>query len=480
MIKNIILVIAIFASLQTNAQEKVGGFTQSDNVRRDVFSVVNNANKEVALFFIDKTSLKAHRFNKDLNIIDTLGQTFPKKEMKDIVGYSRSNNTYFIYGSGSEDSEMVCQTFDFDNKKATLSKINVSFDKEKTIDEITVNDIFYRITVDKGTSVLHFYQFKDGKVDKKTIDCSAMSFKDKNSVPVNFWDLYREKSGTVYHNAIKNILPETPASLVYSTNKKKAYVNGNTLTFTFNENEFATQTISFDLEHFTASQKNFQMPFLNKAQYESMETNSFLVNDLLLQMKLNAGVMKISFSDLQGNELKTLTQWAGKEIEFKNSEIIQEQANSKSTRILDNSSQLIRKIHNMNPSVSAYFIDNKYHLVIGGVSYPQASTGAMIMGGMLGGAVGAIIASSISSAYAYDNLIAYNDKKVVYIYSVFDKDLNHVKGDSGTLAFDKMRNFVTENPFYSGLSIFKLNNNLILGGFDKKNNEYSFFKFSEN
>lgn len=471
-----ILFLSLFSFLFSFSQEKVSTFFPKDKERKDVFTVVNDADKKTTLFFIDKRSLKASQFNENLQLIDSLGINFAKKEVENIIGYSRSDNKYFVYWSGSNSKEIVAQCFDFNAKKTTSLPIVFDIDKEKVIDRVTVNNVFYIITISKDTSILNFYRFIEGKFDKNVVDCSEMKFVNKTSQMVSFWELYKEKNAMVYHDEIKNISDETPASLVLSTNKKKAYIKDNTLRFTFDVNVKFTQMLTINLTDFKATQKAYSKPITNRPDYDIVDSNSFLVNNVLMQIKTSQVALHLSVKDLDGNEIKNITLKEDSPIDFKNSEIIQENGSIKKTRILGNSNQLIRKTNNLNPSISGYYDGNKYHMVIGGVSYPQQNT-SVLVGGIVGGLTGALIASAITYNYSVDNLNSYSDKKVVYIYSTFDNDFNNVNGDSKKTAFDKLRVFAEENDHFVSQTIFKFQSKLFFGGYNKIANEYSFYKF---
>jgi hypothetical protein len=196
-------------------------------------------------------------------------------------------------------------------------------------------------------------------------------------------------------------------------------------------------------------------------------------------MKLNTEKMLLSIKDLEGNELKSFEILDGKEIAFKNSEIIQENKNIKSTRVLDNSSQLLRKIYYQNPSISCYSFNNKKYLSIGSVSDPENGNANILMIGGMYGFVGALIAVAITSNYSMDNLNSYKGRKVVYINCLFDSDFNHVNGELKKLAFDELRLFADNNNKLLSQAVFKLNSNLYFGGYDDKKGTYSFYQFKD-
>lgn len=470
----LIIVFSLFTFLISFGQEKVASFSQKDKERKDIFTVVNESDKELALFFIDKKSLSASRFDKNFVLIDTLGIQFSKKEVAEITGHSRSKNQYYIYWEGSNSKELVAQHFDFDSKKTQTAVIPFDIGKEQIINKFTSNNIFYIVTCSKNSSILNFYRFENGKMDTNLVDCSAMTFLNQYQKKVTFWDLYKENSALIYHNLIENISSETPASLAISTNKKKAYVNDESVTFTFDVNDVFTQTITVNLSDFKSSQKSVMMPYVKKAEIDRIDSNSFLINDRLIQLKTANKTLALTVKDQENNVLKNIVLNADDEVDFKNSDIIQETGSIESTKILGSSNQLIRKLNSLYPSVSGYYFDEKYYLVIGGVSAPQQN-GAM-MGGMIGGFTGALIGSAFSN-YSVKNLNSYSNKKVVYIQSIFDKDFNHVKGESKKLAFDKLRLFVEKNERITNQTVFKFNSLLYLVGWDKDGKEYSFYKF---
>lgn len=473
-----LVVLAIISLSYSFAQEKAASFEPVVKEEKNVFTVVNPKDKKVALFFTDKKSINALLFDETLQLSDTISTNYSNKEVDDIIGYSFTGPKYYVYWSGSDDKQVIAQCYDFDTKKSSSAPIAIDMGKEKIIDKITVQNTFYIITALKHTSILNFYCFTDGKMNKKTVDFSAYRFIDSYNKKVSFWEMYNEFNGTVYYNGIADILDETPASLVFSTNKKKAFIKDNSIFFTFDTNENFTQTLTVNLSDFSTSQKIFsQVPIMKEGEFDVIDSNSFFVNNNLIQIKTDPTVLYITIKNMEGTELKKLALYPGKEIEFKNSEIFQEEGGIKSARVLDNSKQLIRKISNLNPSVSSYFYNGNYHLVIGGVSYPQQN--AMMYGGLIGGLTGALIGAAISSNYSINNLNSYSNKRVVYINCLFDQDFNTIKSEGKRLAFDKLRLFTEENNKLINHSIFKLNNKLYMGGYDKTSKLYTFYQFED-
>lgn len=446
--------------------------------RNDVFQIVEENKKQVSLFFSDKYKARTVRFDENFNIIDSLSTDRPSKEYDDVIGYSISGNKYYSYWSSSNNKEIASQCFDFEGKKVSLNTFKLEFSKEKPIERITINDVFYLVTIVKHTSILNFYVFNDGKVEKKTIDLSARNFVSYDNQKVNLWEIFSEVTDFDNGLSAQNILEETPPSLTFSANKKKAYVRNNHLIFTFDNNKGFTQLINININDFTYEVKSYAQPYIEPTEFDMATSNSFLLKDRLIQIKLNTQLMYISVKDLAGNELKTFTSIADKEIDFKNSDIIQENGSIRNTRILDKSSQLLRKVSNLNPSLSCYSYNDKIYFTLGAVSLVQ-NNNSVIYGAMIGGMAGALIGAAVSSNYSVNNLNSYNGRKVVYINCLFDSEFNHIDGEVKKLAFDELRFFANEKQDLLSQTVFKMNSKLYFGGYDKTTRTYSFYSFND-
>lgn len=476
--KKLLFALALLITSISFSQELVKTIPLKVAKKSDVFQVVDSEKKQVLLFFSNKDGVKTIRFDENFELKDSLSGNRPYQEYNDIIGYSISNNKYYSYWASTNSKEIAYQCFDFENKKIDFKTYQLEFTKEKPIEKITVNNVFYLITILKNTSTLNFYVFKDGQMEKKSVDLSDKTFIDKENKKTNLWELINYGSSFQPSLNIQNILNETPPSLTFSANKRKAYVNGSNLIFTFDENTGFTQMLNFNLSDFTVVQKSYSQSYVQETEFGGLESNSFLLSDKIVQLKLNSDVLKISVKDLEGSVLKEYDAYAEKEIKFKNSEIIQENGKISNTRVLDNSNQLLRKIYNLNPSISCYIQNDKIYVTLGSVSLVQ-SNNATMYGGMIGGFTGALIGAAISSNYSVNNLNSYEKRKVVYINCLFDNDFNHVDGQLKKLAFDELRVFADKNEDLVCQTVFRLNSALFYGGYDKEKRTYSFYKFKD-
>lgn len=460
------------------SQEMVKSVNLKINKKADVFQIVDEERKQVTFFFNESKVVKSIRFNDSFEVIDSLSMPRPSEDFDDIVGYSASGNKYWSYWFNGSSKEVLSQCFDFETRQNTVKNYKLELEKERIIKKITVKDVFYITTILKNTNILNFYVFKDNSYEKKTVDLSDKKFLNNDDKVTSLWNIV--STSTTYDTPLtfQTISNETPPSIALSANKRKIYSFENNVVFSIDNNRNFTQTISVNLENFSVDCKNYNKPYLADTDFDITDSNSFLLKEYLVQLKSNSNTMIIVVKNLEGNELKRFNVVLDKDISFKNSDIFQENGSIKNMRVLDKSNQLLRKINNMNPSLSVFTSNDKNYMIIGGVSLVQSNNGAMI-GGMLGGFTGALIGAAISSNYSMNNLNSYRDRKVVYINCLFDKDFNHIEGNLNRIAFNELRRFAEENNDLIIPSIFKLNSNLYFSGYNKETKNYIFYKFSD-
>lgn len=476
--KNIFSSLILLTSLNTFSQELVNSTNFKIPKKSDFFQVIEEDSKNVTFFFSSKRAINSVRFNPNFEIIDSLSIAKTDKELKDIIGYSIVGGKYYTFWSTSDDNEIVSKCFDYNNKIVSNHNHKLDFIEEKAIKKITINNVFYLITLSKNSSILNFHRFAGNQYDKKTLNLNEQKFYDFKDSKTNLWEIFSFESILDLPMTLQTISDESPASLVFTSSKKKCYNLDDHFIITLDNNTKVTQYIKINLSDFTYSFTIFKQPkIIENSDYIS-NSNSFLIDNGIIQMKTNSKNMEISYKGMDNIEKKSYSILKDKEITFKNSEIYQENKSVKSTRVLDKSNQLLRKIHSSNPSISCYNNNGVIYLTIGSASIEENNNAVMI-GAILGGLSGALIGAALSSNYSINNVNSYQNRKVVYINSLFDSNFNHISGDAKKLAFDKLRVFVEENSHLDYKTVFKLNKNLYFSGLDRKTNNYSFYKFTD-
>ncbi|WP_337967809.1 hypothetical protein [uncultured Flavobacterium sp.] len=491
MLKNLLLASLFLNSLLSFSQDIVKEFDLKLEKKRDFFQVVNEDKKEVILFLNDKEKVTSIRFDEKFNIIDSLTTARPEKKYDNIIGYNQKDNNYFVFWASENRKEISSQYFNFAKKETKTTSINLELKKEKIVKELTINNVFYLITIVKNTSILKFYiSNNDGNLDTKTVDLSNLQFHSSSNENVNLYDLlfavFEERSIETIHN-------DSPPSLALSSKKYKIYTYKNDeIIFTLDNNPDLTAILKINLNDFTANLKSIEQPriIIDPSDFSTPESNSFLIEDKILQIKTNHSVLFLTISDQNGNRINQFKTLRDEEIAYKNSDVFQETGSVHNKKVLEKPKQFIRKINNSNPGISCYKLNDLYYTVIGSSQDISHAGGGPGMG-MGAGFGGAPMVFGFTSNYTIGNLVSYKDKIVVYTNCLFDSNFNPSKSKTETSAFEKARLFLEENEevkektsifgrdLYKDLIVFKFNTSLYLGNYNKQNKKYQIFSFSE-
>ena len=477
MLKKIILLVIICSFHYSNSQKFVSEIKIGIPKKSEAFQFQDDETKNIFLFLDNKEIVSSFKLNENLKVVDSIKINKGKEKIESIIGYAKNQSTYFTYWNSNDKKLFYVLSYNFDNKQSNVSKINFDIGKEVVINKVTIQNKFYIITSTKSSNNVNFYCFTDQTFTKKTIDLSNCVFYDDKQSKIMFHDL-ATRSFSAFFGGVQNISEDNPASLTFASHEKKSYTKDNSIIFTFDNNRNYTQFLKIDLDSYQYEYKLFSQPYMeiDPDSYETNMSNSFFVNNNLIQLRTNSSILTISVKDNNRKEIKNLNVFLDKEIDFKNSDIIQENLNIKNTRYLDKSNKLLRKISNSNPSISCYFENETYYLTLGSASEIQ-NNNTMMYGSMFG-LTGSLISLALTSNYTINNIESYNNRVVVYINCLFDKDFKHIKGEKNQLAFDKLRLFVSENRLANNIA-FKLNNKLIYGG-KHLNKNFVFYSFSDN
>ncbi|MET0945072.1 MAG: hypothetical protein ABWY22_06670, partial [Flavobacterium sp.] len=236
-----------------------------------------------------------------------------------------------------------------------------------------------------------------------------------------------------------------------------------------------TQVITLNLGDYSATEKLLKKTIIQTEYRSDLNSNSFYFDKKLYQIKTSSDRFYFNVKDLNDNLLKEYSANSVQPIEFKNSEINQENG-SGGKKVLKNSSQFIKNLNNLNSGLSCYRLGKNTLITIGSVSEAGSSGSQAVLGQF--GLIGALISIAVSNP-TMDSFNSYANRKVVKIEGLFDKEDNHVKGDIQPLAFDKIRTFFEKNTDISSQTLFKMANNYYVGYYNNKTKEYIIRKFTD-
>lgn len=475
MLKKIVILI-VFCCTSAKGQSFVSEINVNIPKKSEAFQFQDPETKNTFLFFDNKEIISSYKLDENLKIVDSIQTNKEKEKIESIIGYAKKEATYYTYWNSKDKKIFYVLSYDFEKKESNVSVFNFDIGKEYVINKITIQNKFYIITASKNTNDVNFYCFTDKTFSKKTIALNDCVFYDYQQNKISFYDLVSKIAMSTY-GGVQNISEDNPASLAFASRDKKSYVKDNSLIFAFDNNKNYTQFLKFNLDDYTYEYKLFSQPYFapKEGSNETFLSNSFYVNNNLIQLKTNFSILNISIKDMTRTEIKSLNITLDKEIDFKNSDIIQENMSIRNPRVLDKSKQFLRRMALSNLAASCYFENDTYYLTLGSVSDVQNQN---LMYGAMFGAAGVLLSYALTSNYTMDNLESYNDRVVIYINCLFDKNFNHIEGVKKQLAFDKLRLHMFENKLNNHVA-FKLNDKLIYGG-TRSNKKYFFYSFSDN
>lgn len=465
------------SSFLSFGQELVNSIPLELKKEKDAFQIVNEAKKQTSLFLSDKTSVKAIRLDEKMQVLDSISTARPGKEYDLMIGYNINASSPRLFWSSSDHKKIGSQFFDFEKHAVVIENYDFKFDNERFLEVFSAQNTFYMVTIVKKTSTLKFYVFDNsGKLGIKTVDVTGRFF-DENFKPTTLYGIF-DQNLYPFEDAFKleKITSESPTSLTESAKKRKAYFSENQLILSFDTNKNYTQLITVDLTTFMTSEKVYNMPYIMPTEFTYVSSNSFLKDDLLYQMKVTTEKMIVSIKNRNGDVLKEYSVNGDELIKFKNSEIVQENGGVEKTRILEKTSQFLRKTSNQNPGISVVATRNGNLVTLGSVSAVRDSSGATPFA--MFGAAGVLMYYAISNP-TYDSFNSYKNRKVVSINCLFDQNGNHVSGEVQPVAFDTIRTFLESYPNATSQTLFKLDHFYYLGFYNKTLKTYELRKFTE-
>lgn len=477
MLKKILFTALLLSGLISFSQEIVSSAPVELKKNRDVFQTVNDDTKEITLFVSDKIKVKAIRLNEKIQIVDSISAERPiAKTYANMIGFNISNGNTRLFWSSNDYENINAQLFDFKTRATTSKEYTLVLKNEKILQKFSEASNFYILTVlkDSNNFKLHIFD-NEGNYSVKTIALEGFHFYKSNYSKSTLYGVLGENFLPFEPPyTLQKITVENPTSITDAAKLRKCYFNKNEIVVTIDTNVDYTQMIIIDLKEFKASEKIIRKPSIT-GDRTFQSSNSFYFENKLHQIKSSSALFHYTLKDLDDNLLKQYNANADTPIDFKNSEIYQEGGDFGGKRILENSSQFIRKINNLNAGITCYHIGQNTLITFGGVSAQQQSTGQAALGQF--GLIGALVSVAIYNP-TMESFNSYANRKVVKIEGLFDSQGNHLEGELKPLAFDKIRTFFDTNTNVSSQTLFRMDS-YYLGYYDNKTKEYIFRKFAD-
>ncbi len=430
------------------------------------FNVEDSKTGNFAIFLEGNDQVFGILYNKNFEEIGRLSAPDLSSKFKSILGYQIEGKNISLLMNTLNGRSYGLIRFDFETETGTSQELDFKIKGEKVLDAVNYNNNVYLLTLPTFSSQLNFYSFKNMlKPTLTEVAFDKADFLDRKDRSRRLYDILKDSE-------ISSVEVGEPNSLELTSKKIKLYQNGKNLILTSDDAIEFTYVINIDLQTFEKNVRRFEKPTIDGFKM-ALRTNSFVDDGKLFQLIANSDILKFRIYDLTSEEIiKEYSLTDDDELYLKNTPIVQEGGDFKAYRELETTNQFLRKTVAGDIGLSVYKSEGTYQITMG--STAEKENGYVIMGGALGGMVGAIVVSSINQLTTSYSL--YKNTKSVKITGLFNEDLNHVEGEVPENPFDTIKTSLEKIGGTQAETIFKVEDQYVFGYFAKKVEIYSLYK----
>ena len=257
MFRNLITLLFILVKMSVFSQYETISFKMTSENQEGAYAVADKKNKKIVIFINEPLKIKAYYLNEQMILTDSLAADEKNNNYKKLIGHNINNNSYRLFWTTKDNSQVMTQVFDFETKIIKLEYHNLNLTTEKIIQKFSTDTNFYVTTINKKTNSLKFYVCDNfGRMEEKIIDIKNLKFVKANHQHVTFYEILNEHISTNEKiMTIQYVNSEYPQAVTESSKKRKFYLNDDVMYITFDNNLQFTQILAVDLKSFTASQK---------------------------------------------------------------------------------------------------------------------------------------------------------------------------------------------------------------------------------
>lgn len=452
----------------------------SGKVLKQSFPVVNKKNNDFALFLLDAKEAYAYLFDKELQNIGKLSTEALPRKYKVLIGSSISKeNDYRIFLTNNKETLFGVINFSFKTGETAIKELDFTLSGQRFLQTFVYKNRFFIITALQNTSTLAFYEFDDeANYIVHNVNLSSDEFLNIKGKPTALYNLLVKDVGANKIVEIEKIENSNPNAIETVSSATKMYQFDDKITLTFDENREITKIVEVSLKDFSAIVSTFKKP-MQEIKTNKKRTNTFLFDDKIFTVASTDENMIFSIYEFENFELlKTYEAKIDAPIPFKNSPIIQQGGAYKQYREMEKTQKFLRKITDSDVGVSVYQHKNNYQILLGGRQ--DVTRGGIGFGFGFGGAVGGV-AFGVGNMFFSPTFSAYNSystSKSTYIDCLFDENLEHISGAVEKNSFDKVYDYIDENPNIYAETLFLYNDSVLLG-FPSSDNKYVLRKFED-
>ena len=469
--KYFLKVIILCISITTFSQETVLSFkndlkTSSSDIK-DVIPVVNSETDEIAFFVADAKNVYGYKIDANFKVLEKITSEEKRRKYKVLIGSSASkNDSYRVFLTNKNQTDFAFVNFSF--KEGSTSFKEFSIDQNETfLQTVNSKNQFYLISGSTLKNELYIYTFdEDGNPLKNNIDISSLRFISSRGKNAKLLSLL------VTGDDLTKFEENTPNSIELTSQETKMFVREDSFFITLDHHKMFTQVLEINLNTFKADSFQFNKPSLGE---KAKRTNSYVNGKNIFTIAVTKDEFSVEILNFEtGDLLKEYSANKNDSITFKNTAIIQEGGMYDSYRELGKTNRFLRRISKGNSGISARKVNNQYHVIIGGYIVQKSNAGMMMpFGGIPIGSIGSATVFFNPAQIAFNS---FSNNKTTRIESLLDENFNHLEGEIKENAFDKMKEFKSNNK---GSTVFKYKDFYIKTEYMSFSKDFIFRKFTD-
>lgn len=450
----------------------------TDKIR--VYPVMDKRNM-LNLFALDNKSIKRCFFDESLKLQSQMTFKIPDGLHENFMGSIVDSGSYQLFFGNKSKSKFNAVIIYPDSGTNCKLLPELHLEKEKFLESFEFEDKFYVVTIKKQRSVLGLYIFPKGKrYTAVEIDLHKYNWGRQYNYN-NLYELIEAKmNGSPVPNRFTKIDTQSPNLLEKTSLLNKLYVYDDQLYLTIDDNiHQKTHVIMLGLRDYALSVKTVSFEIKCTIDDYVPKVNSFLDHDILHQLAVCNDKIVLKIVDLKNNIILQSYEATKKdEISFRNSSIIKERSlkefeGGDYIKEIAKTKTFFRHISDLRIGISAYHVKDVLYLTLGGSTGNHDNAG--------GGSGMINEAGMLMPITPYPIQMINNSCYSVYFKSALSNgDFKHKSGNTGMLAFDKIKAYENTLIDEKSKTVFKIGQNYVFGYCMPLENMYYLRKFTDN
>jgi hypothetical protein len=456
--------------------------------QRGCYPIVDSKTGRIYLVLFNHKAVNTLILKSDFTFLTERTDEKPS-DLKEILGHAVDSTHLSLFFNTASSSKITRLKLNLANGEKQIDRLEVGDSNEKYLSSFSIDNKFLVLQAVKNSDVLSLYAY-NGDIALPAIRYDFTGTK------------FSLEEGDVLETILRQTKPEflesnIPNPLEVASAKTKLFKTDSSLLLTLDNEHYRTTVLTLPLHGQPGSVKFFNHGFIDCEGSLTYSSNSYVNTNILYQFKVCQTGMAVTIANLKtGAVTKTFTVQRDGEINFKNTDIIQEgsETNPEAKRELNKTKQFLRKCSYSNAAISVYPQRDEMVMLVG--SYKELSRGGagmpMYTPGSQISTPGGTITTPGSYNPVYTGYGASRFSKAVYFKSklknstfehspglVFDDAFKrikkysevHIQAKNYTSAGD-----ITSEPLIAE-TVFRNNDRYYLGYYEKEKKKYVIREF---